>query len=85
MTHGIDICLNGKSLKLFFAMSHLAGDNEGLNSVMGFTEGFNANYYCRLCLVRKSDAQRNVPLNQSLQRTQEQYEEHGFKILKKQE
>lgn len=34
--------------RIYFALGLILGDNLGLNSVLGFVESFNANYYCRL-------------------------------------
>lgn len=31
------------------ALVNIAADNLGANFVMGFSKGFNANYYCRIC------------------------------------
>ena len=43
---------NGKQ-QIFFSLGLIAGDNLGLNSILGFTGGFNSNYYCRLCKTNK--------------------------------
>lgn len=37
-------------------MGLLAGDNLGLNSILGFSESFNNTYYCRFCKVSKASA-----------------------------
>ena len=41
----------------------ILGDNLGLNSVLGFIESFNANFYCRLCKTHKDDAQCEIVEN----------------------
>lgn len=50
-TEGIEINLkNDKTVKLYFKLALLVGDNLGLNGVLGFVESFGkANYYCRIC------------------------------------
>lgn len=35
----------------------LSHDNLGANSLLGFQQSFNANYYCRICCTPKSEAQ----------------------------
>lgn len=35
----------------------LCGDNLGLNSILGFSEGFNATFFCRFCKSPKGITQ----------------------------
>ena len=81
-TEGIEICVDGKLQKICFALSLLAGDNEGLNSIMGFVEGFNASHYCRLCTMNKTDAHKNKPVIDGMHRTESNYLNGGFNNLK---
>lgn len=34
----------------------MLGENLGVISILCFTQGFTANYFCRLCRVHKSEA-----------------------------
>lgn len=43
----------GKIRKVKFIVTLILGDNLGLNAILGFTECFVANYYCRFCIVRR--------------------------------
>jgi hypothetical protein len=43
---------NGEK-RVYFVTPLLLGDNKGLNSLLGFVEGFTANYFCRLCKCHK--------------------------------
>ena len=43
---------NGKQ-QIFFSLGLITGDNLDSNSILGFTEEFNANYNCRLCKTTK--------------------------------
>ena len=77
-SEGIEITVDGEVKKIYFAMSILTGDNEGLNNVMGFMGGFNANYFCRLCTIIKEDSRKNEPFLESMMRTEENYNSGGF-------
>ena len=39
--------------QIFFSLGLITGDHLGLNSILGFTKGFNTNHYCRLCKTTK--------------------------------
>ncbi|KAB0790200.1 hypothetical protein PPYR_15466, partial [Photinus pyralis] len=43
--YGIEVHISSKR--------YLLGDNLGLNSILGFNESFNANYFCRICKTSK--------------------------------
>lgn len=47
------------------------GDNLALNTVLGFTSSFSANFFCRYCKTHKSDTRRQTVENIALLRTQE--------------
>ena len=49
------ICVNasGMTYEIQFIMIQILGDNLGLNSLLGYTESFSANHYCRICRVHK--------------------------------
>jgi len=51
----------------------LAFDNLGGNMLFGMNESFNANYYCRICTIRKEDAQKACTVDDSLLRTFESF------------
>lgn len=51
------------------------GDNLGLNGILGFTESFNCNHYCRLCRISKAEAHFQTVEDISLWRTEKNYME----------
>ena len=56
----------GKSIVLHFAMGLILSDNLGVHSLLGFFEGFTANYPCRACKVHKNAIRQNSPLDTNL-------------------
>ena len=54
---GIVVNYKNKTCTLFFKLALVVGDNLGVHSLMGFIEGFTANYPCRFCLINKSEIQ----------------------------
>lgn len=45
---GITVNVSG-SQNIFFSVVCIAGDNLGLNSILGFQESFKSGYFCRIC------------------------------------
>lgn len=58
---------------LKFQVVAITGDNLGLNSILGFTESFNANKYCRICDAVKMQMQTMTFENSSLLRNMTLY------------
>ena len=56
-TEGILVDTDEGEVRLFFSLGLIIGDNLGLNSILGFAEGFNATNYCRLCVLSKNEIQ----------------------------
>lgn len=52
----------------------LCGDNLGLNSLLGFTESFNANFFCRFCKTSKQHSQSQITDNNVVWRDKQTYE-----------
>ena len=48
-TVGIEIQLHNQSLKVYFLLGLVIGDNLGVNCVLGFSKSFSALYFCRFC------------------------------------
>lgn len=40
---------------MYFTLLLILGDNLGLNSILGFDESFQANYFCRFCKTHKNE------------------------------
>lgn len=67
------ININNKEQKIFFRLMFIVGDNLGLNTILGFSKGFNTQYYCRICTATKKDAQKLVHEKKRYVRTQNDY------------
>lgn len=72
-TEGISVCVNGKTLRVYFIVLGILGDNLGLNSLLGFTTCFVAQYYCRFCTAEKYKTHSSCEENKALIRTVETY------------
>ncbi|XP_055908809.1 uncharacterized protein LOC129943410 isoform X1 [Eupeodes corollae] len=59
--------------QVFFVLVSCIGDNLGLNSMLGFTESFSCNFFCRICKMQKSDAQTAITENPFLIRNPKNY------------
>lgn len=55
-------------------------DNLGGNVLYGFSGGFNANYYCRICTSKRTDCQKMVKENPKTLRTIDEYDQIIAKI-----
>ncbi|XP_075168716.1 uncharacterized protein LOC142240860 [Haematobia irritans] len=51
------------------------GDNLGLNAILGFSESFSSNYYCRLCKEHRDDIKLASNENVYMLRNPENYEQ----------
>lgn len=60
--------------RVHFSFCLLLADNLGFNSITGFTESFNANYYCRFCKEHKLVMKKQVTENLLVLRNRENYE-----------
>lgn len=56
-TKGIQITHNGEEIELKVALAQICGDNLGLHSILGFSEGFTANFPCRKCKLHRTECQ----------------------------
>lgn len=50
----------GKIRTVKLIVTLILGDNLGINTILGFTESFNANYYCRFCRLKKDIMQKLI-------------------------
>jgi len=60
--------------RVYFCCCLLLADNLGFHSITGFSESFNANYYCRFCKEHKLVMKRQIRENLLLLRNRENYE-----------
>ncbi|XP_043481648.1 uncharacterized protein LOC122510809 [Leptopilina heterotoma] len=60
--------------RIFFALCLLLGDNKGFQSINGFVESFNANYYCRFCKEHRTTMRQQKKENLEMLRNIINYE-----------
>ena len=63
---------NGKKT-IRFDLALVLGDNLGVNSILGFVEGFNATYFCRFCLSKRSEIHKVTDEKNCELRSEENY------------
>ncbi|KYN09486.1 hypothetical protein ALC57_18391 [Trachymyrmex cornetzi] len=74
--NGLIVNVYGKEYKIFFNLIYIAGDNLGLNSILGFNKSFNSMYSCRICTASKTEYHKQFVENSELIRKIESYSEH---------
>lgn len=52
---GISVTVNVNTRQIYYILALIEGDNLGLNSILGLTESFSANFFCRFCLTPHKD------------------------------
>lgn len=57
-SEGITIKTESGTQNIYFCVCFVLGDNLGLNSILGFTESFRANFYCRFCKCDREEMQK---------------------------
>lgn len=72
-TTGLSVNINDKMEKVYFVLLLVLGDNLGLNSVLGFNESFNSEYFCRICIAPKYVTQTEIDDSKFILRTLENY------------
>lgn len=79
--NGLHIKHDGRTVKVKPVLFQVTGDNLGINSMLGYTLSFSANYYCRLCKGHRAVLQSQTAEDKDLLRTRESYEEDIGKPL----
>lgn len=62
--------------QIYFALCFVLGDNLGVHSILGLTESFSSNYYCRFCLAEKNLTKKLTTEQSNLLRLKNQYIHH---------
>lgn len=73
---GIDLVINNEVIRVYFPLLLIAGDNLGLNSLLGFSESFSADYFCRLCISHRTVTRVEINSKKFIPRTTENYNVH---------
>ena len=61
--------------KIRFSVAQLCGDNLGLNAILGFSESFSSNYFCRMCKTHKTTTRKQTKEDVTLLRNETNYAE----------
>ena len=71
---GILVETKTKKVRIYFVLALLEGDNLGLNTVLGYSQSFSANHYCRICKLHKLEAQYTIRADNTALRTEANYD-----------
>lgn len=75
-TNGIIVTHNGRKEHIYFSMCLLLGDNLGIHSICGSSEGFNANYPCRMSKHNRDKMITTTVLDHRKLRTVQNYSDN---------
>lgn len=70
---GITLMIEGKSVKVFFVLGLIIGDNLGVHEILGFATSFMANFNCIFCKVHRNIMNTMLTENSALLRTFSEY------------
>lgn len=70
---GIELNIENKSVRVYFVLMAILGDNLGINQLMGYVTSFNSLLYCRFCTLNKNECKTTVILDPNLIRNKENY------------
>lgn len=72
---GILCNIDRESTRIFFCVALLLGDNLGLHTLLGFTESFRANSFCRFCKCHRNETYHLSKQQDELLRNRTNFEE----------
>ncbi|KAK3910040.1 Cytochrome b [Frankliniella fusca] len=73
-TKGILINLPDRTVRVYFILGLILGDNVGLNTLLGFVGCFVANHSCRVCKIHRNDLHVQVEDSDLLLRNRINYD-----------
>ena len=65
---------DGEEFRIYFVLCLMLGDNLGVHQVLGFAEGFRANYFCIRCKAHRNVTEHQTVLLPQFLRTPAQYQ-----------
>lgn len=74
---GLTLNIINDQITVYFSVISILGDNLGLNSILGFSESFNSDFFCRFCLASKLTSQTEIHASNFIKRTKENYNKHS--------
>ncbi|XP_034934881.1 uncharacterized protein [Chelonus insularis] len=72
---GIWVDVNGINKQIFFVLIGVLGDNLGMNGILGFSESFIAEYFCRCCRSTNNECSKQLVENKGSLRNIHNYED----------
>lgn len=79
-SQGVDLCINNEKKKVYFPLLLILGDNLGLNSILGFSESFNADYFCRICVTHRNVTRTETDASKFIFRITDNYQLHAAEL-----
>ena len=61
---GILVKFNDTTIRIYFPLYAILGDNLGLNTILGYSKGSNSNFPCRICTAPKNLVQTMTSENE---------------------
>jgi len=71
--NGLIVKTSSGEKQIYFSLCLLLGDNLGIHSICGLSEGFNANYPCRMCKHHRNEIASITTLDANKLRTMQNY------------
>lgn len=71
----IQINVDGVTQEIYIVAPQFFGDNEALNTVLGFSRSFSGAYFCRICMIHRTQMEFSVEINEELIRNENNYNE----------
>lgn len=71
--NGIEVKVEGKKITVYFVLALVLGDNLAVNGVLGFSESFSANFFCRIFKMPIADTKFASNAQESLLRNELNY------------
>jgi len=71
--NGLIVKTSSGEKQIYFSLCLLLGDNLGIHSICGLSEGFNANYPCRMCKHHRNEIASITALDANKLRTMQNY------------
>ncbi|KAJ8671385.1 hypothetical protein QAD02_002644 [Eretmocerus hayati] len=72
---GFEFIVNGKKFKIHLLLTHITGDDLGLNCILGFVCSFHNTHCCQICLAGPEEIRTMTKENPALLRTIDNYEQ----------
>lgn len=73
-TDGLEISYEGNSIRVYFMLAFITGDNLGLSGILDLVESTRANFYCRMCKRNYEQRQTDLIEYSKSLRTRQNYE-----------